>query len=96
MIAYIISLLSGEALAWAAPLWEFNDPVVSSLSVFLKLFRNSFEEPARVSSLASALIRLRQESRSVGQYALQFRILSAELSWNNEALVATFLNVLSD
>lgn len=38
-VAYIISLLSGEALAWAAPLWELNDPVVSSLSDFLKLFR---------------------------------------------------------
>ena len=95
-IAYIISLLSGEALAWAAPLWELNDPVVSSLPVFLKLFRNIFEEPARVSSAASALLRLRQESRSVGQYSLQFRIHSAELSWNNEALVATFLHGLSD
>ena len=70
--------------------------MVSSLSVYLKLFRNIFEEPARVSSAASALLRLPQESRSVGQYALQFRILSAELSWNNEALVATFLHGLSD
>lgn len=95
-IAYIISLLSGEALAWAAPLWEKNDPVVSSLPNFLKLFRNIFEEPGRVSSAASALLRLRQESASVGQYALHFRILTAELSWNNEALVATFLHGLSD
>ena len=89
-ITYIISLLSGEALAWAAPLWESNDPVVSSLSVFLKLFWNIFKEPACVSSVASALLCLRQESASVGQYALHFHILTAELSWNNEALVATF------
>lgn len=95
-VVYIISLLSGKALSWAAPLWELNDPVVSSLSDFLKLFQNIFEEPGCVSSAANSLLRLRQESASVGQYTLQFRILTAELSWNNEALVATFLHGLSD
>lgn len=70
--------------------------MVSSLSDLLKLFRTIFEEPGCVSAAASALLCLRQESASVGQYALQFRILTAELSWNNEALVATFLHGLSD
>lgn len=32
----------------------------------------------------------------MGQYALHFRTLTAELSWNNEALVTTFLHGLSD
>lgn len=89
-VAFIISLLSGEALAWVTPLWERSDPIVSNLTDFLATFRKIFGEPGRVSSAASSLLRLRQESSSVGQYAIRFRTLASELAWNNEALVATF------
>lgn len=89
-IAFIISLLSGEALAWVTPLWERNDPVVSNLPDFLAAFRKVFDEPGRTSSAASSLLRLRQGNSTVGQYAIQFRTLASELAWNNEALVAAF------
>lgn len=89
-VAFIISLLSSEALAWVTPLWERSDPIVSNLTEFLATFRKIFGEPGRVSSAASSLLRLRQGSSSVGQYAIRFRTLASELAWNNEALVATF------
>lgn len=55
-IAFIISLLSGEAWAWVTPLWE--RPVVSNLPEFLATFWKVFGEPGRASSAASSLLRL--------------------------------------
>ncbi|XP_075062018.1 uncharacterized protein LOC142150724 [Mixophyes fleayi] len=95
-VAFIISLLSGQALAWASPLWERNDALLANSSTFIETFRKVFDEPGRVSSAASSLLNLRQGSMTVGQYAIQFRTLSSELSWNNEALVAAFWQGLSD
>lgn len=39
---------------------------------------------------------VRQGSRSVAEYAIEFRTLAAEVGWNNEALVAAFSHGLSD
>lgn len=37
-VAYMISLLSRDALAWASPLWEHEDPTISSLPAFQQAF----------------------------------------------------------
>lgn len=79
-IAFIISLLSGEALAWATPLWERRDPLMFDILQFLAAFRKVFEEPGHASSAASSLLLLRQGNSTVGQYAIQFRILASELA----------------
>lgn len=39
---------------------------------------------------------IQQGTRSVAQYAIEFRTLAAEVGWNNEALVAAFFHGLSD
>lgn len=72
------------------PLWERRDLVMSNLQQFLVTFQKVFAEPGCTSSAASSLLRLRQGSFTVGQYAIQFRTLASELAWNNEVLVATF------
>lgn len=87
-IAFIISLLSDKALAWATPLWEGSVPVMSNLATFRKVF----EEPGRASSVACLLLRLRQGNSMVGQYSIHFRTLVSELAWN-EALVAFGFNL---
>ena len=89
-VAFILSLLSGKALAWATPLWDRADPATASVQSFCLEFRNVFEEPARVTSAETALLNLTQGDSSVGDYAIQFRTLASELNWNNEALCATF------
>ncbi|XP_030062595.1 putative ATP-dependent DNA helicase HFM1 [Microcaecilia unicolor] len=89
-ITYIISLLSGSALAWASPLWEQQDSLLSDLGEFLRRFRMVFDVPGCPSSAASELLRIQQGSSSVGAYAIQFRTLAAELKWNQEALTAIF------
>lgn len=94
-VAFVVSLLSGKALAWATPLWDRADPVTSDLQSFLAEFRNVFEEPARASNAETALLNLQQGDASVGDYAVQFRTLASELSWNEAALCATFKKGLS-
>lgn len=89
-VAFILSLLSGRALAWATPFWDRADPVTASVQNFCQEFRNVFEEPARVTSAETALLNLSQGTSTVGDYAIQFRTLASELNWNNEALCATF------
>ncbi|CAJ0934476.1 unnamed protein product [Ranitomeya imitator] len=94
-VAFLISHLEGDALAWVNPLWERNDPLVSRLSEFLETFRLVFDEPGRLAFTTEALFSLHQGSLSVGQYAIQFRTLSSDLGWNNEALVGAFWRGLS-
>ncbi|XP_063797652.1 group 3 secretory phospholipase A2 [Pseudophryne corroboree] len=45
---------------------------------------------------SSDLLRIRQGSRSVGQYVVHFQTIASELHWNNDALRAAFWNSLSD
>lgn len=58
-IAFIISLLSGEALAWDTPFWEQRDPVMSNFLEFLATFWKVFEDPGHASYVASSLLQLR-------------------------------------
>ncbi|XP_056388413.1 protein LDOC1-like [Hyla sarda] len=38
-VVFIVSLLSGRALAWATPLWDRNDPATANVHSFLREFR---------------------------------------------------------
>ncbi|XP_069075334.1 protein LDOC1-like [Pleurodeles waltl] len=42
-IGYLISSLSGTALAWATPLVAANDQIISNYSDFLQAFKQMFE-----------------------------------------------------
>ncbi|XP_056408241.1 uncharacterized protein LOC130308661 [Hyla sarda] len=94
-VAFILSLLSGKALAWATPLWDRLDPATTSVQSFCQEFRIVLEEPARVTSAESALLNLTQGGSTVGEYAIRFCTLASELNWNNDALCATFKKGLS-
>ena len=45
---------------------------------------------------AQNLLQLRQDSRSVADYAVDFRTLAAESAWNPEALFNMFLHGVSE
>ncbi|XP_077136974.1 uncharacterized protein LOC143793925 [Ranitomeya variabilis] len=89
-VAFVVSHLEGEALAWVNPLWERDDPLVSQLNLFLDTFRKVFDEPGHLVSTTESLFNLHQGTLSVAQYAIRFRTLSSDLGWNNEALVGAF------
>uniref|UniRef100_A0A803KC65 CCHC-type domain-containing protein n=1 Tax=Xenopus tropicalis TaxID=8364 RepID=A0A803KC65_XENTR len=95
-VAFIIALLFGKALAWASPLWERDDPLVNNAATFLSTFQQIFDAPGRKVNASARLLRITQGSRAASDYAIDFRTLAAETSWNNEALIAAFWHGLND
>ena len=91
-----MSLLVEDALRWAIAAVE-NNPVFSTdYSQFKSEFRAVFDHPADGQDASSRLLVIRQGSRSVAQYTLEFRILAAESRWNDQALLSVFRKGLSD
>ncbi|KAK3510435.1 hypothetical protein QTP70_006850 [Hemibagrus guttatus] len=89
-VAFIISQLDGKALHWAEPLWTQGNPVVKSLSSFIKHFKEVFGKPAWDSAIGERLCNLKQGLMSVSDYARQFRTLAAASGWNEQALITTY------
>ena len=96
MVAYIMTLLSGRALAWANALLEKQSPLCSDFAMFTQEMRRVFDCPVRGRDAATRLLYLRQGRNSVANYAIDFRVLAAESDWTEAALVPTFLHGLSD
>uniref|UniRef100_A0A3B1JYI4 Retrotransposon gag domain-containing protein n=1 Tax=Astyanax mexicanus TaxID=7994 RepID=A0A3B1JYI4_ASTMX len=95
-VAYIISLLSGRALAWATPVWENQPAVCATATLFAAALSWSFDLPARGEEAGTCLLNLHQHGRSVSDYAIEFCTLSAESGWNSSALVSAFHHGLSE
>ncbi len=76
-ITFVISLLSGRALQWAETIWTQSGTVTQSFNQFITHFREVFGRSTVDSSISDQLYHLRQGSRSVNEYALQFRTLNS-------------------
>ncbi|XP_030066662.1 seizure 6-like protein 2 [Microcaecilia unicolor] len=55
-----------------------------------------FDLSGRPSSVASELLRIQQGEGTVADYAIRFRTLATELRWNQESLVAIFMEGLQE
>ncbi|XP_075444753.1 retrotransposon-derived protein PEG10 [Ascaphus truei] len=95
-VAYIVSLLTGDALAWASPIWEQRTDLTQDIGRFTKEFRRVFDTPGRKITAASSLLHISQGDRPVARYALEFRKVAAETAWNDEALSSVFWQDLSE
>ncbi|XP_053330022.1 protein LDOC1 [Spea bombifrons] len=95
-VGYMISLLTDRALAWASPLWQKESPLINDYRDFVATMQRIFDMPGREATASASLMSLQQGSRSLSDYAIEFRTIAAELGWNNEALVAAFMHGLSD
>lgn len=58
--------------------------------------KRAFDHPVRGRDAAQRLLCLRQGSRSVAEFAVEFRIAAAESGWNDESLWGAFISGLSD
>ena len=74
-IAYLIGALRGEALTWAAAVWEHGSAACSDYSVFTKEMQRVFDHPVRGREASQLLLLLSQGSRSVASFAVEFRTL---------------------
>ncbi|KAF7640739.1 hypothetical protein LDENG_00018860, partial [Lucifuga dentata] len=55
-----------------------------------------FDHPVQGKDAAKRLLSLRQGSRSVAEYSIDFRVLAAESGWNEEALQGAYLQGLTE
>lgn len=94
-VAYIITLLTGKALDWASALWDQQAPLTANSGSFIAEMKRVFHHPASTGDVDYRLLRLSQGTRSVAEFAIEFRTLASESGWDQRALRATFHQALS-
>lgn len=95
-IAFVMGLLQGKALAWASAIWQNNPAKRQSYALFEAELKKVFDHPVQGKEAARRMLALKQSSKSVAEYSIEFRILAAEAGWNDEALMSVFANGLND
>lgn len=95
-VAYLITLLTGKARDWGTAVWDANDACCSTYKKFTDEMKKVFDRSSSGREAAREIMALRQGTRSVYDYAIEFRTLSASCKWNDDALYDAFLNGLSD
>ena len=91
-----MSLLSERASAWSLAVSSNKPYLCSDYNAFSGELRKVFDHPVRGKEAGSQLLSLRQGRDSVSQYAVDFRILAAECTWDQAALQSVFLRGLAD
>uniref|UniRef100_A0A3P9LPJ3 CCHC-type domain-containing protein n=1 Tax=Oryzias latipes TaxID=8090 RepID=A0A3P9LPJ3_ORYLA len=95
-VAFIMSLLSGKASAWAVALSGGNSPLCESLPLFTAEMLRVFDHPLEGKETSNRLLALRQGSGPVSAYSIDFRILAAECGWDEKALTGIFYRGLRE
>lgn len=95
-VTFVISLLKGKALAWVSPYLERKDPLLQDADEFLASLRTVFDKPDRASAAEYLLLDIQQGTRTVAEYAIEFRTLAAETNWDSRASRAAFRKGLTD
>lgn len=95
-VAFVISLLSGKAKQWGTAEWQNNSVSCSSYSEFSKELIRVFDPVLPNREAARRLYSLRQGERSVTSFIIDFHVLAADSSWNQEALMDAFMEGLND
>lgn len=90
-VAFLMSLLSGKASAWAVALANSDSLVCNTLDSFTSEMQRVFDHPLQGKEASNRLLSLRQGSGSVSAYSIDFRILVNECGWDNKALQGIFL-----
>ncbi|KAI5625724.1 nephrocystin-4-like [Silurus asotus] len=83
-VEFLISLLTGRALAWARALWSAASPALTTYATFTSHFTEVF------STAPDQLLNIHQGRDSVSGYSLRFRTLAASAGWNEKALLAVY------
>lgn len=94
-INYILGLLRGRALTWAQASCTEVHLDTLPLEEFLRRLRRIFDRPSHSGCASDRLFSLRQGSRSVADYSVEFGTLAAEAGWDEVALRAAFPDVAS-
>ncbi|KAI7793177.1 hypothetical protein IRJ41_007388 [Triplophysa rosa] len=94
-IAYILTLLTGQARQWGITVWEAQDPCCRSFREFRMEMTSLFDRSVRGDEAAAQISRINQGRSSITDFAIRFKTLAAACDWNAGALRARFLDSLS-
>ena len=93
-IAHAFTLLEGQALKWARPIFEQpNHPLRNDLTKFLAEFRKVFGDRETRETSQAKLWDCKQK-QSVSSYVAEFQALSVDLEFNEVALICHFVHSL--
>ncbi len=95
-VAFIITLLVGQARVWGTAMWDNEQDCCSSFDSFSEELRKVFDRSAQGTEAARALALLRQRESSVSSYSIEFRTLAESCGWNDKALWDHFLHGLAE
>ena len=85
-VAFVISLLSGQALKWATAALGQNGSLATDFTAFGHELRSVFNHPIDGTDAATRLHSLQQGSRSVAEYTVEFQVLAADSGWDDRVL----------
>uniref|UniRef100_A0A8C6LTX7 ribonuclease H n=1 Tax=Nothobranchius furzeri TaxID=105023 RepID=A0A8C6LTX7_NOTFU len=95
-ISYIVGLLRGRALRWAEAKSHDDSFLHGPFSAFLSDFKLTFGCYESISDVRKRLWTLTQGRKTVTDLVVEFRILAAWTTWNENALIGAFTKALKD
>jgi Ty3 transposon capsid-like protein len=87
---YLLSRLKGQALEWAAPLLESDNPILDNYEDFSGALKRAFSDPDKIGKALQQLSSLRQGHDSAETYASKFTQLARPIPLNELGLVHLF------
>ena len=88
--------MSKRALTWATAVWDQQPSKCVSFYGFVGKVKKVLDAQFSGREAAWKLIQIRQDSRSVADYSVDFCKLAEESFWNQEALFDMFLQEVKD
>lgn len=95
-VQYLVGLLRGRAQEWATALWEGSQVYLTSYALFVEEFKKVFDQSVQSLEGSSQLLPLKQGSRSVANYSIEFCELAVQSGWNDTALRGMFIKGLTE
>lgn len=89
-IAFAATRLSGSAEIWFSVLEDRDDPSIDNWDRFESNFVNEFSTTRNEWQTRVDLVFIRQKTKTINEYTAQFRTLSNQLNFGDEALLTLY------
>ncbi|KAL0148230.1 hypothetical protein M9458_056462 [Cirrhinus mrigala] len=93
--AFLMTLLTGRAIDWAAAVWDTDPRLRTSIDYFIQQLCEVFEYPTGGKNIAMQLLQISQGSCTAAEYAVEFRTFAAQSGFNDVSLKAIFQQSLN-
>ena len=95
-VGYVITHLTGRARLWGAAEYDRQTLACTCFEALAEEMLKVFDLGSPTTEASQALLTIRQGTRTVADYSIDFWTLANRSSWNMGALVDAFLHSLAD